>query len=361
MKFMQFSKKEIGYSFLITSGFYILFFFLFPEELRHMHSKAIPIALDIISINLAVLISWRLNSIFSNHFDKHYRWEERPFIRLVTQIVITSLIAFGVTIVCMIPNALITNYLYPDLMDALSDHNVLFERITYYFIAIMVLFQSIFIGGNFYKRWIETSLEAQKLKYENVHAQLHVMQNQSQPHFLFNTLNTLTSLIEEDQKTAIEFVQQLSNFYRYLLQREEHHLVRLDEELHFVNSYIFLQKKRFGENLKIEINVDHECEKKKLPIFVLLILFENAVKHNIVSSEIPLCIKVFCEKEYLVVQNNLQRKVSIPPSNGYGLANIRNRYHILSANDIVVEEADKLFTVKIPLLKETEKYEGINN
>jgi LytS/YehU family sensor histidine kinase len=224
----------------------------------------------------------------------------------------------------------------------------------------MVLFQSIFIGGNFYKRWIETSLEAQKLKYENVHAQLHVMQNQSQPHFLFNTLNTLTSLIEEDQKTAIEFVQQLSNFYRYLLQREEHHLVRLDEELHFVNSYIFLQKKRFGENLKIEIYVDEACGKKKLPVFVLLILFENAVKHNIVSSEMPLCIKVFCERNYLVVQNNLQKKVSIPPSNGYGLANIRNRYHILGENEIIIEETETFFKVKIPLFQEKESYESIN-
>jgi LytS/YehU family sensor histidine kinase len=138
----------------------------------------------------------------------------------------------------------------------------------------MVLFQSIFIGRNFYKRWIDSSLEAQRLKYENVHAHLHALQNQSQPHFLFNTLNTLTSLIEEDQKTAIEFVQQLSNFYRYLLQREEHHLVHLEEELHFVNSYIFMQKKRFGDNLKIEITVDDECGKKYLLFCVLLILLK---------------------------------------------------------------------------------------
>jgi two-component system, LytTR family, sensor kinase len=360
MKLMRFSKKEILYSFLITSGFYVLFFTFFPQELKHAHARFIPIALDIVSINLAVLISWRLNIIFSDHFDQHYKWEERPIIRLITQIIITSFIAFGVTLALMIPNALITNHLYPDLMDKLTDHNNLIERITYYFIAIMVLFQSIFIGGNFYKRWIDSSLEAQKLKYENVHAHLHALQNQSQPHFLFNTLNTLTSLIEEDQKTAIEFVQQLSNFYRYLLQREEHHLVHLEEELHFVNSYIFLQKKRFGDNLKIIITVDEECGKKYLPVFVLLILFENAVKHNIVSSEMPLCIKVYCEDDYLVVENNLQKKLSIPPSNGYGLANVRNRYHILSENEIVIEETEKTFKVKIPLLQGKEKYESVN-
>ena len=361
MKFLQFTWKEVLYSFIATSGFYALFFLMFPEEVRHAHTLVLPIVLDLITLNFAALISWSFNKVFSSSFDKHYPWEEKPVIRLATQIIVTSLIAFVVMIVCMIPNAFITNWLYPELMDSLASHNVIFERVTYYLIGVLCLFQSIFIGGNFYKRWIESSLEAQKLKYENIHAQLHVMQNQSQPHFLFNTLNTLTSLIEEDPKTAIEFVQQLSNFYRYLLQREEHHLVRLDEELHFVNSYIFLQKKRFGENLKIEINVDEACGKQKLPVFVLLILFENAVKHNIVSSEMPLCIKVFCEKEYLVVQNNLQKKITIPPSNGYGLTNVRNRYHILSANDIVVEETDKLFTVKIPLLIETENYEGINN
>jgi len=252
----------------------------------------------------------------------------------------------------MLPNALITNYFYPEIMEVLSDHNILFERVAYYYLGILILFQSIYIGVTFYKKWIETSLEAQKLKYENVHAQLHALQNQSQPHFLFNTLNTLTSLIEEDQNIAIEFVQQLSNFYRYLLQREEHHLARLDDELNFVNSYIFLQKKRFGDNLIIEIDVCAESNKRYLPVFVLLILFENAVKHNVVSSENPLRIKVYCENSFIVVENNLQKKISTPPSNGYGLANIRNRYNIIGGDNIVIEKNETSFKVSIPLLKE---------
>ncbi len=359
MKLFKFTWKEIGYSFIITSVFYVLFFVMFPEEVRHAHSLAIPVIFDLVTINFAVLISWRLNNIFSGKFDKNYPWEEKPVTRLAAQIIITSLTAFVIMLVCMIPNAIATNLFYPELMDALSHHNVLFERVTYYFIGIMILFQSVYIGGNFYKRWMHTSLEAQKLKYENVHAHLHALQNQAQPHFLFNTLNTLTSLIEEDPKTAIEFVQQLSNFYRYLLQREELHLVRLDEELHFVNSYIFLQKKRFGDNLQIEISVDEKYCKKYLPVYVILILFENAVKHNIVSSEQPLCINVYCEKDYLVVQNNLQKKISTPPSNGYGLTNIRNRYHILGQSEIKVEETDKFFKVTVPLFREN--YESINN
>lgn len=360
MKFLRFTLKEIGYSFLATGFFYFLFFLMFPEEVRHAHARVFPIVFDLITLNFAVLISWRLSNIFSNNFDKHYPWEKKPAIRLATQIIVTSIIAFVVMIICMIPNAIITNLLYPELMDSLVSHVIIFEKVTYYLIGVLCLFQSFFIGGNFYRRWINSSLEAQKLKYENVHAHLHALQNQAQPHFLFNTLNTLTSLIEEDQKTAIEFVQQLSNFYRYLLQREEHHLVRLDEELHFVNSYIFLQKKRFGDNLKIEIDTCEEYGKKYLPVFVLLILFENAVKHNIVSAELPLNIKVYCDNNFLAVENNLQKKTSIPPSNGYGLANIQNRYRILGEDEIIIEVTDRFFKVKIPLFQEKEKYESIN-
>lgn len=359
MKFFKFTRRELVYSFLVTSFFYFLFFLLFPEEVRHAHAHVFPIVFDLITLDLASLFAWRFSNIFSNNFDKHFPWEKNPAIRLTIQIIATSIVAFIVMFLLIIPNALITNLLFPELIDSIASHAIIFERVTYYLIGVLCLFQSFFIGGSFYRRWINSSLEALKLQYENVHAHLHALQNQSQPHFLFNTLNTLTSLIEEDQKTAIEFVQLLSNFYRYLLQKEEHHLVPLDDELHFVGSYIFLQKKRFGENLKIEINVADGCKKKKLPVFVLLILFENAVKHNVVSSEAPLCINVFCEKDFLVVQNNLQKKISTPPSTGYGLANIRNRYRILSANEITIEETDVYFKVKIPLFRED--YESVNN
>ncbi len=361
MKLFKFTWKEVTYSFIITTFFYGMFFLLFPEGLKHAHAKTIPITLDIVTFNIVTLISWRLNNIFSNYFDKHYRWEERPIIRLIAQIILSSLIVFGIVMVFMIPNAVITNYLYPELMDSLVEHNVIFEQVTYYFVGIIILFQSIFIGGNFYRRWINSSLEAQKLKYENIHAQLHALQNQAQPHFLFNILNTLTSLIEEDQKTAIEFVQQLSKFYRYLLQREENHLINLEEEIHFVNSYIFLQKKRFGDSLRIEIEICEECAKKNLPVFTLLILFENAIKHNIVSAENPLHIKVYCENDLLIVENNLQKKISTSHSSGYGLSNIRNRYKIFGKEDILLEEKERIFKVSIPLLKENIYFESINN
>lgn len=361
---MKFNWLKIFIIFGITTTFYFLFFLLYPEEIIPEQYDFIPILLDLISLSLSTWIIWELNNIFAVKMDGKIKWETRPFLRLVIHILGTSCIALVTLSVMMTINGGITFLLYPHIFleHQLHEFDELLLQVLYYFTALLILYYAIYFSGYFYKRWMLTQLEAEQLKVENLHAQLHTLQSQSNPHFLFNILNTLTSLITEDPNVAIEFVQHMANFYRYILQRQEEHIVTLDEEMKFVDNYIFLQKRRFGDNLQIDINLSEESKRLYMPTFVLLILLENSVKHNIISSEKPLRIGVYSTgNNSICVENNLQKRLSTAPSTGYGLNNIKHRYDILSKNNIEIIETEESYKVIIPLLEEKDEYENFNN
>lgn len=192
--------------------------------------------------------------------------------------------------------------------------------------------------------------ETENLKRENLAAQLNALRTQVNPHFLFNNLNTLSSIIPDDPKQAVDFVQQLSKVYRHILEVKDEKSISLKDELDLMNAYIFLLKTRFGDNLAVNINVPAEKMQKKIVPLSLQILMENAIKHNIVSAEKPLHIDVFAENGSLVISNNLQMKNQINESTGIGLDNIRNRYKLLSDKPVKVTESATNFTVSIPLI-----------
>lgn len=214
-------------------------------------------------------------------------------------------------------------------------------------ILVSVVYESIFL----YARWKETVIETERLRRENVESQLEGLRNQVNPHFLFNSLNTLTYLIPEDPQKAVQFVQMLSKVYRYILEIRDKKLIHLEEELQFLEAYNFLLKERFGENLQIDLNIPDVIKNQQIVPLSLQILFENAIKHNIISSDKPLKIEVFTEKEHLVIQNNLQKKKQTMPSTKVGLENIRNRYAFFSAEPVQVFSDDAYFRVHLPLLK----------
>ena len=177
------------------------------------------------------------------------------------------------------------------------------------------------------------------------------MKTQVNPHFLFNNLNTLAAVIPEDPDLAVEFVQQMSKVYRHILEVKDESSILLKEELDVLKAYGFLLKTRFGKNLDIEINVPDEKLKQRIVPFSLQLLMENAIKHNIVSSEKPLKITVFAENGNLLVSNNLQMKNQVNESTGIGLDNIRNRYKLLGDKEVKVFDNGESFTVSIPLLE----------
>jgi len=200
----------------------------------------------------------------------------------------------------------------------------------------------------------KTQVEAEQLKKISAEAQFEALRAQINPHFLFNCFNVLSSLVYKDADTSARFIGQLSNVYRYLLYNQQKKLVPLSEELTFLESYLFLIKIRFGENIAI-INETPEQQDACVPPAVLQMLIENAIKHNVVSRKNPLTIQIDISENYIRVINNLQKKeVAEEESTRTGLHNIRERYKFLSNQEVRIEETDKEFIVQLPIIKISE-------
>jgi two-component system LytT family sensor kinase len=210
---------------------------------------------------------------------------------------------------------------------------------------------AIYEGIYFMKQLRYSVEEKENLKRESLKAQLDALKTQVNPHFLFNNLNTLSSLITENTQHAQDFVQQLAKVYRHILEVKDEKSILLKDELEVLQAYTFLLKTRFGENLLVDIEIPKEKMQKRIVPLSLQLLMENAIKHNIVSADKPLQIHVFAENGSLVVKNNLQMKKQLNESTGIGLENIRNRYKLLSDKEVKVTETNSNFTVSIPLIE----------
>jgi sensor histidine kinase YesM len=197
-----------------------------------------------------------------------------------------------------------------------------------------------------------TQLEAQELKKKNIEAQFEILRNQVNPHFLFNSLNVLSSLVHENPDLASDFIERLSKVYRYLLNNQNQKLIELKEEISFLQSYLFLLSVRYPDNLKtsVEIPADY-LDKYLIPPATLQILIENVIKHNIVSVKKPLKIKISNNHgNYLTITNNLQEKINKEPSTSVGLSNIVERYKFLTQQEVIIEKNNNEFKVRVPLL-----------
>ena len=192
--------------------------------------------------------------------------------------------------------------------------------------------------------------KAQMLEKEKTLVMYENLKQHLNPHFLFNSLTSLSSLIRIDQQVAGDFLERMSKVYRYILKNRDNETVPLAEELKFVDLYIQLQKTRFAKGLEININIDEEHHHRKIAPVTLQNLVENAIKHNIADPDSPLIIDLFIEKDYLVVRNNLQKKNFVETSNKQGLANMESFYRYLSGKPMIVAEDQNYFTVKIPLI-----------
>lgn len=185
---------------------------------------------------------------------------------------------------------------------------------------------------------------------EKILFQLQTLRSQVNPHFLFNSFSTLISIIDEDKEVAIEYVEKLSEFFRNILEYKDKDLILLSEELRLIETYTYLQKKRFCTNLDISISIMHTNDSMLIPPMVLQMLVENAVKHNIVSTDFPLKIEIEIDASKIRVSNTLQPKKEAVPSTGIGLENIRNRYRLLGYNTIYLNIDKNTFTVILPVI-----------
>lgn len=186
---------------------------------------------------------------------------------------------------------------------------------------------------------------------ENMRSRFEALRNQVNPHFLFNSLNALSSLVHEDADLAESFILKLTKIYRYVLDLQDQNLISLEEELKFIDNYLFLQQIRFGNNLRLYRQVDASALNRNVPPLSLQLLVENAIKHNIISAENPLTIELVVEgEETLVVKNNLQIRMKKLESTGLGQENLRARYSLLCDRVPSFSEEESSYIARIPLL-----------
>ncbi|MFD1163996.1 sensor histidine kinase [Sphingobacterium daejeonense] len=205
-------------------------------------------------------------------------------------------------------------------------------------------------GFYYYKQFKNRQIAHQKLIAGEATAQLESLKNQIDPHFLFNSLNVLIGLIEEDQKNAITYTKSLSRIYRYILEHKDQEYVTIKEELEFAKDYITLLQLRFENSIQYENLIDVKKLNKKTVPLSLQLLLENCIKHNKISEEQPLRIRIYDESDMLVVENNLQEKSNHSASTKIGLRNIRDRYLLTSKKDIHITKSQDRFIVKMPML-----------
>lgn len=226
------------------------------------------------------------------------------------------------------------------------------ESPRFYFITILItLVISLFFHAfYFYKKIQENKVKKQQIIAGNASAQFESLKNQIDPHFLFNSLNVLSSLIDEQPETAQKFTNSLSKIYRYVLEQKNKELVLVEEELDFAREYMDLLKIRFENSITYTLPQQLQLVDSKVVPLSLQLLLENTIKHNIVSENNPLHIHIYEEDNYLVVKNNLQKKEALSSRKGVGLQNIADRYKLATDRQVLIVQDETSFQVKIPLL-----------
>ena len=201
-----------------------------------------------------------------------------------------------------------------------------------------------------YKWYQESRVKEQKIIAGTASAKFESLKNQIDPHFLFNSLNVLSSLIEENPENAQRFTTSLSKVYRYVLEQKDKELVSIEEELSFAKTYMNLLKMRFENSLTYEIPVEELNPEAKVVPLSLQLLLENTVKHNVVSEQRPLHVKIYIENNCLIIENNLQKKEVLSYGRGVGLQNIVERYAIITKRKVAIEQTENIFRVQLPIL-----------
>lgn len=205
-------------------------------------------------------------------------------------------------------------------------------------------------GVYLYQRWRISYTEAQELKKINLQSQLDSLKSQINPHFLFNNLNSLSSLIGTDAEQAERFLDELSSVYRYLLQQNNRDLCLLNDEITFINAYFHLLKTRYGDGIFLENTVESRYMRYLIPPLTLQLLFENAIKHNVISANRPLTIRLYTENNHLHVENNLQKKKLTVLSSQIGLQNIMMKYKLMDYSSVQIHHDEHTFRVQVPLI-----------
>lgn len=285
--------------------------------------------------------------ILGRYFDKILPWQNIPRkinIRLVLETLVTSLSA-GMIIAAL---AFALNKLFPQPSD-INMLQVYFDNITVAVIVNLIAL-GIIEGNSIYVMWKQSLLNSEILRRENIESRFAVLKNQVNPHFLFNSMNVLSSLVVQSPDKAREFINDFSKIYRYIFDAGDEPVIEVKQELDFIHAFISLHQKRHGANLGFSVKISGDILGRFIPVLSLQILVENAIKHNEISDQHPLRIAIYDENGYLFVRNNYQPREEKLESMGIGLANLKERYRYLSDKEPVFAIKNDEYFAGLPLL-----------
>jgi hypothetical protein len=265
----------------------------------------------------------------------------------ITRLIISLVTGVGVMfLLALLQQALISQLDFGPTMLMIEVRGVLVNVTFYMFIH--------FLYQNYLHQ--KVSIELERTKVDNLAAQYELLKQQINPHFLFNSLNTLKYMVENQDEHAVDFILKLSDFYRFTLESRKLDLIPVSEELNILEAYIFLLKARFEDGLDVSLQIDKAHYSSYMPPFTLQLLIENCIKHNVVSLDKPLKVRIYSDNGFIVVENRIQLKRTKEASAGVGLENIKQRYLHLLDKQVIVEPNDTLFTIKLPIANEDRNY-----
>ena len=296
------------------------------------------------------------NGFLNDYLDSKFSWTDETRKRTIAAIVGTLVMNIALVYFCNYLNFIVIQGKNPEKF-----FNGEMNFINWFFINFAIMISAIGHARGFMAAWKNSTKKEvveQKLIAKSANAQFESLKNQLDPHFLFNSLNVLDSLIEENPVQAQRFTNSMSKIYRYVLEQKDKELVSVEEEIDFAKTYCELLKTRFEDAVTFEFNISEEDKKGFVVPLSLQLLLENSIKHNFATSSKPLNIKIFTEKGNLIIENNLQTRELPNTSTGVGLANIVSRYNLLTERNVFVEKSEAFFRVKLPIL--TEKLNPMN-
>lgn len=306
---------------------------------KHGHSFWTQLPLTLVFTTVIWEVNARLLMMMQRRFPEPHQTMRRLLLQVPLHIVLTvttsSLLEFLIVRVMMARLCTAGEVV----------ESMLFSLVPTAFVAL--LYESRF----FFNQWRHSVVRVEQLARAQAQSQLEALRSQLDPHFLFNSLNTLAALIDESPDAAQDYLSQLSDVYRYVLLAREKDTVTLEEELTFVDAYIYLNKTRFRDNLRVQISIPAELKKRRVAPLSLQLLVENALKHNVVSREHPLHLRVDAvDGETIRVLNTVRPKTTLTPGTRLGLKNLLSRYELLSTRPIKICHDDHEWSVALPLL-----------
>ena len=290
------------------------------------------------------LLLWLGNKFIVRRLDKSFPWLQYGNQRFILQLLATifySLLVINTTYFTI-------KYLFTDDPPTVAQYLVM----NVYGIFIILPVVSIYFGAHFLRSWRKSEIESAAYHRESMRSQLEALKNHLDPHFLFNNLNILSSLIDRDIELSKSYLEKFAEVYRVIIQSNVTEPIPLSKELDFVDAYMYLINIRFEEMIKLEVNVDQNLRNRVLPPLTLQMLVENAIKHNIIKENEPLYLKIESNGEdYLDVKNTLRPRPTSSKGSGTGLQNIKDRYGYFTDMEVKKVVTDDEFIVKVPIIE----------